>query len=113
MLSVFDVVLTSVGGLVSVGICILLLVWAAGPSGVDVTNMLMEAVEVTGVFLTSTNCERQSAALLWAPGIHSKVMLYVVSSSDHMFTLLFAFLPYRNFCRVLWSLCATMSDPCR
>ena len=58
-LSVFDIVLTSVGGVVSLGVHVLLWVWMAGPSGVDVTNMLMEAVEVTGVFLTSTNHERQ------------------------------------------------------
>ena len=72
-LSVFDVVLTFVGGVVSVGVCVLL--WVAGLSGVGVTNMLMEAVEVTGVSITSTNQERQSAALLQAPDIHSKVML--------------------------------------
>ena len=73
-LSVFDVVLTSVGGVVSVGVCVLLWVQVAGPSGVDVSNMLMEAVVVTGVSLTSTNHERQSATLLQAPDIHSKVM---------------------------------------
>ena len=74
-LSVVDVVLTFVGYVVLVGLCVLLQVWVAGPSGVDVTNLLMEAVEVTGVSVTSTNHERQSAALLWAPDIHSKVML--------------------------------------
>ena len=83
----------------------------AGPSGVDVINMLMEAVEVTGVFLTSTNHEKQSAALLQVPDIHSKVMLEGMSSSDHLFTLLFAFLPFKNFCRALWSLCTTMLVP--
>ena len=51
----------------------------AGPSRVHVTTMLMEALEVTGVSLISTNCERHSAALLWAPDIHSKVMLYVAN----------------------------------
>ena len=51
--------------------------------------MLIEVLEVTGVSLTSTNHERQSAASFWDPDIHSKVMLYVVSSSDHLFTLLF------------------------
>ena len=74
-LSVFNVDLTSVGGLVSVGVHILLLMQVAVPSGEDVTNMLLEAVEVTGVFLTCTNHKRQSAALLWALDIHSKVML--------------------------------------
>ena len=90
-LSVFNVDLTSVGGVVSVGVSVLLWVQVAGPSRVDVTTMLMEALEVTGVSLTSTNHERQSTALFWVPVIHSKVMLYVVSSSDHLFTLLFAF----------------------
>ena len=71
----------------------------------------MEALEVTGVSLTSTNHERQSAALLWAPDIQSKVMLYVVNSSDHLFTLLFSFLPFRNFCWGMWSLYTTMTDP--
>ena len=74
-LLVFHMVLTSVGGVVSVGLHVLLQVWVAGPSGVDVTNMLMEAVEVSGVSLTSANCVRQSAALSWAPDIYSKVML--------------------------------------
>ena len=81
-LSVFDVNLTSVGGVVSIGVSVLLQV--AGPSRVDVTTILMEALEVTGVSLTPTNCERQSAALLWAPDIHSKVIFYVASSSDHL-----------------------------
>ena len=64
-LSLLTVILASVGGVVSVGICILLCVQVAGPSRVDVINMLMEAVEVTGVSLTSTNLERQSGALVW------------------------------------------------
>ena len=49
----------------------------SGLYGVDVTNMLLEGMEVIGVSLTSTNLEKQSAALLWAPDIHSKVMLYM------------------------------------
>ena len=97
-LSVFHVDITSVGGVVSLGVSVLLWMLVAGPSRVNVTTMLMEALEVTGVSLTSTNYERQSAALLWAPDIHSKVMLYVADSSDHPFNLLFAFLPLRNFC---------------
>ena len=44
----------------------------------------------------STNHERQSAALFLAPEIHSKVILYVVSSRLHLLTLLFAFFPFRN-----------------
>ena len=51
-LSVFHMVLTSVGGMISVGVSVLLWVWVAGPSGVDITNILMESVEATGVSLT-------------------------------------------------------------
>ena len=47
----------------------------AGPSEVDVTNMLIEAMEIVGVSLISTNHDRQSAALWWVPDIHSNVML--------------------------------------
>ena len=43
-----------------------------------------------------TNHERQSAALFLAPEVHSKVILYVVSSRHHLLTLLLAFLPFRN-----------------
>ena len=45
---------------------------------------------------SSIRHERQSAALLHAPKIHSKVMLEVANSSPHLLTLLFAFLPIRN-----------------
>ena len=75
ILSVFDVDLTPVGGVISLGVHVLLWVWVAGPSRVDVTNMLIEAEGFTGVSMMSTNHERQSAGLLWAPYIHSKVML--------------------------------------
>ena len=98
-LSVVDVVVTFVGGMVSVGLHVLLWVQLAGPSGVDVTNMLIEAVVVPGVSLISTNHERQSAALLSAPDIHSNVMLQVASSRDYLFILLMAFLSFRNFCK--------------
>ena len=74
-LSVFDVDWSSVGGVVSIGLCVLLQVWVAGPSGVDVTNILIETVEVARVSLTSTNHKRQSSVLLHAPGSHSHVML--------------------------------------
>ena len=40
------------------------------------------------MFFTSTNHDKQLAALLWAPDIHSKVMLYVMSSSGHLFTFI-------------------------
>ena len=56
-------------------------------------------------FSSSTSLERQSAALFWAPNIHSKVMLYVASVfSIHLFTLLLAFFPLRNLASGLWSL---------
>ena len=71
-LSVVD---ASVGNVVSVGLHVLLQVQVAGQSGVDVTNMLEEALGVVGVSLTSTNNERQSGALLLTPDIHSIVML--------------------------------------
>ena len=77
ILLVFNVVLTFVGGMVSVGVCVLLWVLVGGASRVDVTKMLMEAVQVTGVSSTSTNHKRQSAALLQAPDINSKVCLIV------------------------------------
>ena len=112
-LSVFDVDGTSAGGAVFVGVSVLLWVWKVGQFRGDVTTMLMEALEVSGVSLSSTICERQSAVLLWAINIHSKVMLYVASSNHHLFTLFFAFFPFRNLCRGLWSLCSAMSDPCR
>ena len=58
-LSGFNVDLTSIGGVVSVGVSVLLWVQVAGPFGVDVTNLLLEALEVTRMSLTSTNCESQ------------------------------------------------------
>ena len=114
-MSVFnvDVDLTFASGLMSVGVRVLEWVWVAGPSEVDLITMLMEAFEVTEMFLTSNNHDRQTAGLLWTPDIHSKVMLYMVSSSDHVFTMLFAYLPLRNLCRGLWLLCTAMSDPSR
>ena len=46
-----------------------LLVWKAGP-------LFMEAVSIlTDLFVGETNLERQSAALFFAPEIHSKVIL--------------------------------------
>ena len=51
-------------------------------------SMLTVAGVVTG---SSTNHERQSAALFLAPEIHSEVILYVASSRLHLLTLLLAF----------------------
>ena len=96
-LSVCDLDLILIGGVLSVGVCVLLWVQVAGQSRVDVTTMLMETGEVTGMSLTSNDHERQPATLLQAPDIHLKVTLYVVISSEHLFTLLFAFLPLSNF----------------
>ena len=74
IMSLIDPVVGSVGVVLAV-LCVLLWVWVAGPSGVDVTNILIKAVGLAGVSLTSTNHERQSAALLWASDIHSKLIL--------------------------------------
>ena len=60
---------------------------------VTVSILTVVAVEVG----SSTNHDRQSAALFFAPEIHSKVTLYVVSSRIHLLTLLFVFFPFRNF----------------
>ena len=90
-MSVVNVIVGSVGGVVSVELHVLLWVQVAGPSGVDVTNMLIEGEGFVGVSLTLTNHERQSTALMWAPDIHSNVMLCVASYRDHLFTLLLAF----------------------
>ena len=73
-MSLVDTVVGCAGMVLAV-LCILMWVWVAGPSGVDVTNILIKAVGIAGVSLTSTNHERQSAALLWAPAIHSKLIL--------------------------------------
>ena len=70
-----SVVVKSTGGVVSVALCALLWVLATEPSGVYATNMLVEAVEVAGVSMTSTNHERQSAAMLWVPNIHPNLIL--------------------------------------
>ena len=59
------------------------------------------------------NLERQSAALFLAPGIHSKEVLYVVSSRLHLLTLILVFLPLRNHARGLWSFQTMMSASCK
>ena len=73
-LSLVDVGIVSVG-VVSAMLCVLMLVWVAVSSGIDVTSILIEAVGVAGVSMTFTNCERQSAALLLAPFIQSNLLL--------------------------------------
>ena len=79
-----------------------------GPSRLVADRMLIVASLSWGNF---TRHERQSAALLWAPDIHSKVILYVASSNPHLFTLLFAFFPLRNLTSGLWSLHTIISAP--
>ena len=64
-----------VGSVSSVVLHVVLWVWVARPPGVDVTNMLIEAVGVAGESWTCTNHEGQSAALLQAPDIHSNVKM--------------------------------------
>ena len=60
----------------------------AGPSECVADSMLIDV----GLFWDkSTRCERQSTALLHAPNICLKLMLYVANSSPHLLTLLFAF----------------------
>ena len=78
-----------------------LLVWNVGPSWSVAYSIGTVACLSCG---SSTSLERQSAALFWAPNIHSKVMLYVASSNPHLFTLLLAFFPLRNLASGLWSL---------
>ena len=102
------------GGMASIDALVLQWVWVAGPSAGDAVTEMMRMLVATASFLgTSTNYDRQSAALFCAPDIHSKVMLYVDNSSDHQFTLLLAFSPLRNFAKGMWSLCTMISDPWR
>ena len=68
---------------------------------------------LTDVEMGFTNCERQSAALFLAPEIHSKVMLYVASSTLHHLTLLLAFFPFRNHAKGLLLFLTMMSVPCK
>ena len=73
-LSLVDVGIVSVGVVLAV-LHVLLQVLVAELSGIDVANILIKAVGVAGVSLTPTNCERQPAPLLWAPDIHSNLIL--------------------------------------
>ena len=61
----------------------------------ETVNMLID------VLVGVTNLERQSAALFLAPEIHSKEMLYVISSKLHLLTLLLVFFPLRKHARGL------------
>ena len=78
-----------------------------GLSGTEAVNLFMV------VHMGETSLERQSAALFLAPDIHSKVMLYVANSRLHLFTLLFAFFPFRNQAKGLWSFLTIMFAPWR
>ena len=84
------------------------MVLKAGPSLLDTNTMLIDADGVEG---SSTSHDRQSVALFLAPEICSNVILYVISSSPHLFTLLLAFFPFRNFASGLWSSLMVMSVP--
>ena len=70
-----------------------LLVLKAGLSVCVTVSMLTVAGVIIG---SSTNHERQSAALFLAPEIHLKFILYVASSRLHLLTLLFAFVPFKT-----------------
>ena len=79
-----------------------------GPSGCVADSMLI----IVGWFWgNSTRHDRQSAALLHAPDIHSKGMSYVANSHPHLLTLLFAFFPLRNLASGLWSFLTITSAP--
>ena len=96
---------TGVMGVVSGAFRVWLLVWKAGPSVTEAVSLFMV------VFMGVTSLERQSAALFLAPDIHLKVMLWVASSRPHLLTLLFAFFPFRNLAKGLWSFLTMMLAP--
>ena len=50
--------------MVSVGASVLMWLTVAGLSEVNVTSIIMKVLEVTGMSLTSINCDKQSATLL-------------------------------------------------
>ena len=68
-------------------------------------------IDADGMEGSSTRHDRQSAALFLAPDIHLNVVLYVVNLSPHLFTLLLAFFPFRNFASGLWTFLTVMSVP--
>ena len=97
--SVTSGAMASVCGLVSSDeLCwaVLLLVLNVGPS-VLVADSTLIVVDLS--WGNSTRCERQFAALLWAPDVHSKVMLHVASSNPHLLTLLCAFFSIKKSCQ--------------
>ena len=73
-LSLVDVGIVSADVVLAV-LHVLLQMQLARLSGVDVTNILNKTVWVSGASLTSTNHERQSAAFLQTPDIHSNLIL--------------------------------------
>ena len=89
--------LLSVGG-VATGPLVLLRAQVVGPFAGEAVTSLTRMLEAAASFYgTSTSLDMNSAALLQGPDIHSKVILYVASSSDQWFTLLLACFPLRNF----------------
>ena len=80
----------------------------AGLSLFETDTMLIVADGIEG---SSTRCDRQSAVLFLATDIHLNVILYIASSSPHLFTLLLAFFSFRNFASGLWSFLTVMSVP--
>ena len=75
---------------------VLLPVWNVGPLWLVADSISTVACVSCG---SSTSLERQSAALFWAPDIHSKLMLYVASSKFHLCTLLLAFCSADKSCQ--------------
>ena len=84
-----------------------LLVLNVGPSVEEAVSML------TDIERGLTSLERQSAALFFAPDIHSKVMLCMASSRLQQLTLLLAFFPFKNHAKGLWSFLTIISAPWR
>ena len=74
------------------------LVLNTGPSVLETDIML---IGICVPWCNSTNCERQSAALLHAHEIHSNVILLVARLSPHLLTLLLAF-PHL---KIWWVVC--------
>ena len=82
------------------------MVLKAGLSLFETDTMLIDADTIES---SSTRHARWSAALFLAPDIHSNVILYVATSSLHLFTLLLAFCLFGYFTSGLWSFLTVMS----